>query len=115
MLAASGADAVMIGRGACGQPWIVGQTGAVLARRPPRAAPHGGYLLEHVVEHYEAMLAYYPAGEGLRIARKHLGWYLDRASAPAGLRQAILTGSEPKTVVHLVRTALADGTIGAAA
>jgi tRNA-dihydrouridine synthase B len=115
MLAASGADAVMIGRGACGQPWLVGQTGALLAGHSPGIAPEGADLLEHVIEHYEAMLDYYPAGQGFRIARKHLGWYLERAGAPAGLRQAILTGSEPKTVMRLVRAALADAAIAAAA
>ena len=79
MLAASGADAVMIGRGAYGQPWIVGQTGAVLAGRDAgagtRRARRCGDL---VLEHYEMMLAHYGIAQGVRIARKHLGWYLDR-------------------------------------
>jgi tRNA-dihydrouridine synthase B len=115
MLAASGADAVMIGRGACGQPWIVGQTGALLAGRSPQPPPEGEALLDHVLEHYQAILAYYPAGQGLRVARKHLGWYLDRSAAPAGLRQAILTGLEPKTVMRLIRAAGMDGAYGLAA
>ena len=115
MLAASGADAVMIGRGACGRPWIVGQTGALLGGRSPSAAPEGEALLDHILEHYEAMLAYYPAGQGIRIARKHLGWYLERSAAPAGLRQAILTGSEPKAVMRLIRAAFARGDVAVAA
>ncbi len=81
MLAASGADAVMIGRGAGGQPWLVGQIGAVLAGRSPQPAPQGAAMLDHVLEHYEMILSHYGPGQGVRIARKHLGWYLDRSAA----------------------------------
>lgn len=107
MLAASGADAVMIGRGAQGRPWVVGQTGALLAGRVPMPAPAGPALVEHVVQHFEAMLAHYGAALGLRIARKHLGWYLQRfaADAPAALRHAILTGAAPGAVTRLLRDA----------
>jgi nifR3 family TIM-barrel protein len=109
MLAASGADAVMIGRGAGGQPWLVGQIGAVLAGRSPQPAPQGAALLDHVLEHYEMILSHYRQGQGVRIARKHLGWYLDRSTAPTALRQAILTGSEPNGVIRLLRAAFAEG------
>lgn len=111
MLAASGADAVMIGRGAYGRPWIVGQVADVLAGRPPRPAPQGDALAELVLEHYEMMLAHYGAGQGARIARKHLGWYLRRfaVSAPAALRQAIMTGTHAKTVSRHLRDAFACG------
>jgi tRNA-dihydrouridine synthase B len=74
MLAASGADAVMIGRGACGQPWIVGQAVDVLAGRAPREAPRGEALLELVLEHYSMILQHYGIAKGVRIARKHIGW-----------------------------------------
>lgn len=110
MLRASGADAVMIGRGAYGQPWIVGQTGALLAGATPRPAPAGEALLEHVLEHYEMLLQHYGLGQGARIARKHLGWYLERsaASAPVALRQAILTSTDPVQVRRLLRAVLSD-------
>ena len=68
----------MVGRGAQGQPWIVGQIGAQLAGTAPVPAPWGTALAELVVEHYEAMLAEYGTAVGLRAARKHLGWYLGR-------------------------------------
>ena len=111
MLVASGADAVMIGRGAYGQPWLVGQTGDAIAGRPVRPAPADSDLVELVVEHYEATLAHYGVGQGVRIARKHLGWYLDRfaASAPAAIRQSILTSADPKAVAHLLRLAFDQG------
>ena len=105
MLRASDADAVMIGRGAYGQPWIVGQTGDLLAGRQPRPAPAGDALVAHVLEHYEMMLAHYGAGQGLRIARKHLGWYMERfaGAVPAALRQATLTATDHRMVPRLLR------------
>lgn len=110
MLEVSGADAVMIGRGAYGQPWIVGQTGALLAGKQPEPTPVGAALLDHVLEHYEMMLAHYGEGKGLRIARKHLGWYLDRFApgSPASLRQPIMTGTDPGRLSRLLRSAFAE-------
>jgi tRNA-dihydrouridine synthase B len=117
MLLASGADAVMIGRGAYGQPWIVGQTGALLAGERAMAAPEGSALLDHVVEHYEAVLSHYGTGQGVRIARKHLGWYLDRF-APVlspSLRAAVLTGTDPSQVLTCIRAAFVEAPVAIAA
>jgi tRNA-dihydrouridine synthase B len=115
MLAASAADAVMIGRGAYGQPWIVGQVAASLAGETPPPAPSGAALTELVLEHYEMMLAHYGIGQGVRIARKHLGWYLERfgGTAPVALRQAVLTGVKP--VRRLLRACLGERVEAAAA
>ena len=94
-LAQSGATAVMIGRGAQGRPWLVGQVGAALAGRPVPAAPAAGALADPVLEHYEAMLECYGDALGVRVARKHLGWYLDAAGiAPTKETRRILLGSE---------------------
>ncbi len=49
--------------------------------------------------HYEAMLGFYGRDLGLRVARKHLGWYLDAAGAPASFRQLLLTASDPARVI----------------
>ena len=115
MLAASGADAVMIGRGSYGRPWIVGQTADLLAGRAPVEAPQGDALADLVVEHHEMILAHYGRGRGVRIARKHLGWYLDGvAGLPAALRAAILRETDPATIHRGVRAALAgSGAIAA--
>jgi tRNA-dihydrouridine synthase B len=112
MLKASGADAVMIGRGAYGRPWIVGQAAAVLAGRAPAPPPEGEGFAALVLEHYDAMLSHYGAGQGIRIARKHLGWYLERLSCPPlwALRQAILTQTDHKAVARLLRSAFATET-----
>jgi tRNA-dihydrouridine synthase B len=117
MLKASGADAVMIGRGAYGQPWIVAQAGAVLAGKAPPQAPLGDALANFVLEHYESMLSHYGTGKGVRIARKHIGWYLDRleTSVPAALRGAILQSDDPRTVRPLLAAAFATSAEAAAA
>jgi nifR3 family TIM-barrel protein len=97
LLATSGADAVMVGRGAQGRPWLPGDVAHHLAtgtRRPPppRAAQRALAL-----EHYEGLLGLYGHDVGVRHARKHLGWYLDAAAADAGValdpvrRTAVLT------------------------
>ena len=76
-LQASGADGVMVGRGAYGAPWLPGRIAAALATGadpgPPALADQGRIAAEH----YEAMLSEYGAGLGLRNARKHVGWYLE--------------------------------------
>jgi len=72
------ANAVMVGRGAYGKPWLPGQVSAVLAGRSyvtPSVQEQG----EIVLRHYEGMLFHYGAQLGMRCARKHLGWYLDTA------------------------------------
>jgi tRNA-dihydrouridine synthase B len=76
-LARSGAAAVMIGRGAQGRPWVVGQVGAMLAGRAAVPPPQGNALADLVLEHYEAMLSDHGVAIGLRVARKHLDWYLE--------------------------------------
>jgi nifR3 family TIM-barrel protein len=83
-LARSGADAVMIGRGANGRPWFPGQLAHYLAtgekgRDPPCAEQHA-----IVVALYEEMLAHHGTRVGLRHARKHLGWALDVAAETTG-------------------------------
>ena len=75
----SGAAAVMMGRGAQGRPWAVGQVGAALAGSIAHPSPQGSALAELVIEHYEAMLSDYGNAIGLRVARKHIDWYLEAA------------------------------------
>ncbi|MGQ7791754.1 tRNA dihydrouridine synthase DusB [Faunimonas sp. B44] len=110
MLAASGADGVMIGRGSCGRPWIVGQIGALLAGLKPRERPVGSALGTLVLGHYDAILAHYGTGIGIRAARKHLAWYLDHSgtAVPAALRQAALTCEDPRVVARLIASIFDD-------
>jgi nifR3 family TIM-barrel protein len=106
-LSASGAAGVMIGRGAQGRPWILAQIAARLAGRPVPAAPAGRALADLVAEHYEDTLAFYGAGLGARVARKHLGWYMDEAATPPDLRRQVLTAAPPE-VRSLLPAALSD-------
>ncbi len=100
----SGAAAVMIGRGAQGQPWAVGQIGAQLAGREPEAAPTGAELAELVAEHYDAMLTDYGSQLGVRVARKHLDWYLEAANIvlEKPVRSQLLNELEPAEVSRMI-------------
>jgi nifR3 family TIM-barrel protein len=82
-LAASGADAVMVGRGVYGRPWIAAQIEAELAGRPFRE-PDAGERLGIALGHLRAALGFYGERLGLRIFRKHLAAYVEQAPWPAG-------------------------------
>ena len=105
-LAASGADGVMIGRGAQGRPWLLAQIAADLCGLPAPKVPQGAALSAMVAQHYTDMLAFYGPDLGLRVARKHLGWYLDDQGCGAALRRDILTARDPETVLALLPRAL---------
>lgn len=75
-LAASGADGVMIGRGAYGAPWLPGRIGAALASGSDPGPPLLAEQARIAAVHYDAMLSEYGRELGLRNARKHVGWYL---------------------------------------
>jgi len=98
-LARSGADGVMVGRGACGRPWFLGQLEAHLAGRPVPPAPDGAERLEIVGEHYDGLLSLYGRDLGLRNARKHLGWYLQHWPGGDAWRQRLLTLDDPAAVL----------------
>jgi tRNA-dihydrouridine synthase B len=68
--------------------------------------PQGAALADLVCTHYEAMLAFYGIDLGTKVARKHLGWYLDGAGL-AAYRDPILTASDPVLVLRLLRDAFA--------
>lgn len=122
-LEASGADAVMIGRGAQGQPWLPGQIGRRLMGGAAEATPSLETQLHYVRTLYEGVCALYGLRVGLIHARKHLGWALDVAAdasrAPAeklkAWRQTILTSEDPRLVHHSLQDAFDDFAWSAAA
>jgi tRNA-dihydrouridine synthase B len=73
----SGADGVMIGRGAYGQPWMPARIAAALATAADPGAPALAVQRAVALEHVELMLIHYGRALGLRNARKHIGWYLE--------------------------------------
>jgi nifR3 family TIM-barrel protein len=87
ILAASGADGVMIGRGAYGAPWLPGRIATFLRIGKDPGAPSLPEQQAIVLEHYDAMLDHYGSAVGSRVARKHLGWYLDQGEASIELRK----------------------------
>ncbi|MDT8855815.1 tRNA dihydrouridine synthase DusB [Paracoccaceae bacterium Fryx2] len=103
-LAASGADGVMVGRGAQGRPWLLAQIAAALYGTPEPEVPQGDALADLVIGHYEAMLDFYGTALGLKVARKHLGWYLETAGLEAH-RAAILRDEVPAQVIAALRLA----------
>jgi len=122
-LDASGADAVMIGRGAQGQPWLPGQIGRRLDGGDVEAAPELKQQLAYIRTLYDEVCALYGARVGLRHARKHLGWALDVAADGAGApaetvkawRMRILTSEEPAAVHRALTDAFDDFAWSAAA
>jgi tRNA-dihydrouridine synthase B len=71
----SGADGVMIGRGAYGKPWLLGQVMHWWRTGEYRSTPDVDEQFALLIEHYHAMLEHYGEEVGVKIARKHLGWY----------------------------------------
>jgi len=122
-LAMSGADAVMIGRGAQGRPWLPGQIGRRLDGGAAEAAPMLAQQLGYVRSLYDEICRHYGLRIGLRHARKHLGWALDTAAdhsrAPAAKlkswRQKILTSDDPHRVHQALGEAFDDFAWSAAA
>ena len=100
----SGAAAVMIGRGAQGQPWVVGQIASGLAGEAAPATPVGAELIPIVVEHYEGVLSEYGVDVGVRAARKHLDWYLEASGLLVSkvVRKIMLESQTPAEVIGLI-------------
>jgi len=104
-MAASGADAVMIGRAAYGAPWLPGQIGAALDDLPEPERPVGAAFAQMIAGHYEAMLSHYGTDLGIRNARKHLGWYfqwIDMAAVPSAHRKRLMTSTDTAEVFALI-------------
>ena len=122
-LKASGADAVMIGRGAQGQPWLPGQIGRRLKGGDAETAPALAVQLSYLRILYDEICRHYGARIGLRHARKHLSWALEVAAlcgrAPAqklkAWREKILTSDDPGHVHRSLEDAFDDFAWSAAA
>ncbi|MEP5731864.1 MAG: tRNA dihydrouridine synthase DusB [Sulfitobacter sp.] len=102
----SGGDGVMIGRGAQGRPWLLAEIAHDLFGTPAPVVPTGAAFADMVAAHYEAMLTFYGTDLGPRVARKHLGWYMETCATPADLRRAVLTAPTPKEAKQLIAHAM---------
>ena len=99
----SGADGVMIGRGATGRPWFPGQVAGYLrdGRVPPEPPLSARRAL--LLEHYEAILSHYGRERGVPIARKHLGWYAKGLAGAAEFRARVNREPDPARVTATIR------------
>ena len=102
MLARSGADGVMIGRGAFGRPWFPAQVRHYLQTGEHLSDPGMATQRDTAIAHYDAILAHYGEGRGLRIARKHVNRYLERLGiGKADRRQVLRQCSSGAVVQHI--------------
>ena len=88
-LAQSGADGVMIGRGAYGRPWLLGQVMQWFAHGRRVADPSIEEQYNVLAEHYDAMLSHYGIETGVNMARKHIGWYTRGLHGSAEFRNRV--------------------------
>ena len=110
----SGADGVMVGRGVQGKPWLLAEISHQLFGTDAPEVPTGAALVDMVAEHYQSMLEFYGVDLGLRVARKHLGWYMGHAGTGTQMRRLVLTERDPATVLRLLPDALVSSTQEAA-
>ncbi|MFN3845929.1 MAG: tRNA dihydrouridine synthase DusB [Paracoccaceae bacterium] len=103
----SGADGVMVGRGAQGAPWRLAQIAHAIYGAPAPQVPQGDARADVIIEHYEAQLSFYGRALGIKTARKHLSWYLEDAGTLIH-RSAIVTSDDPAQVIRLIRASFAD-------
>ena len=105
-LALSGADGIMVGRGAQGRPWLLSELAHGLFQAPKIARPNLKEFGQLVAEHYDCILKFYGRDLGVRVARKHLGWYMDEAGTTQDLRRKILTAVTPEDVFEVLPYAM---------
>jgi tRNA-dihydrouridine synthase B len=101
-LAQSGADGVMIGRGAYGKPWLLGQVMAHLSGGKPFQTPSIEQQYHLIIDHYRAMLTHYGEMTGVNMARKHIGWYTKGLNGSAEFRNSVNQVSESAVVLKML-------------
>jgi tRNA-dihydrouridine synthase B len=98
----SGADGLMIGRGAYGRPWLLAQVMASLSGRAPLPDPSIEEQYHLITDHYRAMLAHYGDMTGVNMARKHIGWYTKGLNGSAEFRNAVNQVPESARVLEML-------------
>ncbi len=103
VLADSGADGVMVGRGCYGRPWFLSQVIGYLRNGEVPEDPPLSAQLDIILEHYDAILEHYGTENGVRIARKHIGWYSKGLPSSGEFRNAVNCLEDPAKVTDLIR------------
>ncbi|MBL6932679.1 MAG: tRNA dihydrouridine synthase DusB [Rhodospirillales bacterium] len=102
LLTQSGADGVMIGRGCYGRPWFLGQVIHFLNTGEERPDPSLDVQLSILLEHYNTILSHYGTHAGIRIARKHIGWYSKGLPGSAEFRADVMAATDENRVIELI-------------
>jgi len=102
-LAQSGADGVMIGRGAYGKPWLLGQVMSDLAHDGDKPEPSMDEQLDLILDQYDAMQSLYGTQTGVNLARKHIGWYTKGLPGSAEFRNRVNFVDDPRQVTEMLR------------
>ena len=92
----------MIGRGAYGRPWLLGQVMADLAGGE-RPAPGMDEQLAVILDQYDAMQSLYGTVTGVNLARKHIGWYTKGLPGSAEFRNRVNAQDDPRVVIAMLR------------
>ena len=111
VLEATGCDAVMVGRAAQGRPWLPGQIAHHLRTGELLPEPTPAQVRDILLEHLHALHAFYGEDMGVRIARKHLGWYAKDRPENAAFRAVVNRATDARSQLRLTRDyfdALAD-------
>jgi tRNA-dihydrouridine synthase B len=111
----SGADGVMIGRGAYGRPWLLGQVMEYFASGRRLTDPSIDEQYHLIVEHYHAMLELYDIHTGVNLSRKHIGWYTRGLHGSAEFRNRVNQQDDPKVVLAMLAEFYAPWRVRAAA
>jgi tRNA-dihydrouridine synthase B len=111
VLAATGADAVMVGRAAQGRPWIFREIGHYLATGEALPAPDGAEVCDIMLGHLQNLYAFYGEHQGVRVARKHIGWYLKTLPHAAAFRERVVRVETAREQQALIRSFFADQNI----
>ena len=99
----SGADGVMIGRGAYGRPWLIAQVMSELSGGGHRPDPSLDEQLETMLQQYDEMLSLYGTQTGVNLARKHVGWYTKGLPGSAELRNRVNQQDDPVVVTRMLQ------------
>ena len=114
VLRRTGADAVMIGRAAQGRPWIFREVAHHLASGGHLAPPSLEEVRDILLGHLQALYGFYGEAQGLRIARKHLGWYAREAEDGEAFRRAVVRAASADAQFDLTRDWFAARAAGVA-
>ena len=111
----TGADALMIGRGAQGNPWIFAEIEHFLRTGEHRPPPPAEEVCAVMLEHLDALHHLYGERRGVRIARKHIGWYCENRPGAAAFREQVMAVDEASHQRDAVEAYFSSPAVAAAA